>query len=331
MKKGNSYPLLDVLRKGNIYDLHRFQGMQSFQKNMADYESEAYSLKFYPRLPMLSNYRSLEQVMEEGIYVSYHQQPAWEMPESCHPYHVIGINMTRKNMRFENVLDGKKWIWEGIIDDDITINPAFVTGQSSWDRENDFMIIFLAQETIAQVAYETIDPDSVVLLPHFLTRDPIIHQIGRSLKAELETQGQWSRLFIDSLKTALAVNLLRRYAIHQGEIRDYTDGLSKYKLKQTIDYITDHLSENLSLLDIATIVKMSPCYFANLFKCSTGLTVSQYINQRRISKAKQLLRRPDLKIIEIAQAVGFESHSHFNRTFRKWTGSSPTAYRKDRK
>lgn len=301
------------------------------KKAMTDYESEAYALKFYSRLPILSNYRSLEQILQEGIYVSYHQKPAWKTPESCHPYHVIGINMTRTNMRLDHVLDGKKWTQQGVFDDDITVNPAFVTGQSSWDAENDFMIIMLPQETIAQVAYETIDPDSVELLPHFSTRDPIIHQIGRSLKAELEIQGQWSRLFIDSLKTALSINLLRRYAIHQGEIRNYTDGLSKYKLKKTINYITDHLSENLSLLDIATELKMSPCYFSNLFKCSTGLTVGQYITQRRISKAKQLLRRLDLKIIEIAQAVGFESHSHFNRTFRKWTGTSPTMFREDRK
>jgi AraC-like DNA-binding protein len=76
---------------------------------------------------------------------------------------------------------------------------------------------------------------------------------------------------------------------------------------------------------------MSPCYFASLFKYSTGLTVNQYVTQRRISKAKRLLKQPGLKIIEVGQAVGFESHSYFTRTFRKWTGTNPTTYREDRK
>jgi AraC family transcriptional regulator len=290
---------------------------------MSDYESESAFLKFYPRLPILSNYHSDYQLAQEGIYVCCHQQPAWETPEACPPFHTIGINLKRQ--------DGRRKIQQRVFDNDIVIVPAHVTSQTNWDREIEFMMVFLPPESIAQVAYETIDPDSVELLPHFDIFDPTIYQIGLSLKAELETQGQWSHLFIDSLKTALSVNLLRRYTIHKGRILEYTDGLSKYKLRQAVDYISDHLSEDLSLLDIAKVVKMSPCYFASLFKYSTGLTVNQYVTQRRISKAKRLLKQPGLKIIEVGQAVGFESHSYFTRTFRKWTGTNPTTYREDRK
>jgi YesN/AraC family two-component response regulator len=96
-------------------------------------------------------------------------------------------------------------------------------------------------------------------------------------------------------------------------------------------YIHDHLSENIGLQDIAGEVNMSPCYLASLFKRSIWLTVNQYVAQRRISKAKRLLKLPQLKIIEVAQAVGFESHSHFNRIFRKWTGTTSVTYREDRK
>jgi AraC family transcriptional regulator len=132
------------------------------------------------------------------------------------------------------------------------------------------------------------------------------------------------------MKTALAVNLLHRYSNYKGEIKEYQDGMPKYKLKQAIDYIHAHLYENLSLQEIAAIVNMSPCYFVMLFKRSTGLTVNQYIIRCRLSRAKHLLRLPNLKIIEVAQAVGVESHSYFTQAFRTHTGVTPTEYREDR-
>lgn len=298
---------------------------------MSDYESESAFLEFYPRLPLLSNYRSDYQLAGEGIYVCCHQQPAWETPEAVPPYHVIGLNMKRQMLQTERFLDGQRRVQQRVFDNDIVVVPAHVPTQTSWDREIEFMMLFLPPETIAQVAYETIDPDSVELLPHFDTPDPLIHQIGLLLKSELESQKQWSRLFIDSLKIIFSVELLRRYAIHNGKLQDYEDGLSKYRLNRVIDYIHDHLSKNLSLQDIAGEVKMSACYLSTLFKRSTGLTINQYVTQRRISKAKQLLKLPGLMIIEVAQAVGFESHSHFDLAFRKWTGTAPTAYRENRK
>jgi AraC family transcriptional regulator len=298
---------------------------------MLDYTSELTTLQFYPRLPRLSNYHSNYQLVQEGIYVSYHQQPAWEMPESCIPFHTIAINLSRKKLRSERSLGGQRQIDWRVSYSEVAVVPAHVSTQASWDQEAEFMMLILPPETIAQAAYETIDPDSVELLPHFDAPDPLIHQIGLSLKAELESPGQWSRLFIDAMKTALAVNLLRKYATHKGEIKEYQDGMPKYKLKQAIDYITAHLTGDLSLLDIATEVKMSPSYFATLFKCSTGLTVNQYITQRRISIAKRLLKQPGSKVIDVAQAVGFESHSYFAKVFRKQTGTTPIAYRNDRK
>jgi AraC family transcriptional regulator len=97
------------------------------------------------------------------------------------------------------------------------------------------MILLLDSDRIAQVAYETIDPDSVELLPHFDASDPVLHQIGLSFKAELESRQEWNYLVMDSLKNILSITLLRNYATHKGMIREYEDGLSKQKLKQVID------------------------------------------------------------------------------------------------
>ena len=64
------------------------------------------------------------------------------------------------------------------------------------------------------------------------------------------------------------------------------------------------------------------------FKKATGLTFTDYLGRVRVEKAKSLLLNPNLRISEIAYAVGFQSLRHFNRVFRELTGQSPTDFRK---
>jgi AraC family transcriptional regulator len=77
--------------------------------------------------------------------------------------------------------------------------------------------------------------------------------------------------------------------------------LSKYKLRQAVNYINEHSDQNLTLAEIAAAVRMSPNYFASLFKQSTGLTPHQYVMKCRIEKAKQLLHHQQLTLVEIGK------------------------------
>lgn len=105
-------------------------------------------------------------------------------------------------------------------------------------------------------------------------------------------------------------------------------GLSKRKLQQTIQYINQNLSEDLSLQTIATHIGFSQYYFCRLFKESTGLTPYQYIIQQRIERAKQLLVQDNHSIVDVALQVGFANQSHFCQRFRRITGVSPRTYRR---
>jgi len=73
---------------------------------------------------------------------------------------------------------------------------------------------------------------------------------------------------------------------------------------------------------------LSTFYFCKMFKKATGLTFTDYLGRVRVEKAKSLLLNPNLRISEIAYAVGFQSLTHFNRVFRELTGRSPTNFRK---
>ena len=92
-------------------------------------------------------------------------------------------------------------------------------------------------------------------------------------------------------------------------------------------FIHDHLAEPMSLEAVAGAVNVSPFHFCKLFKRSTGLTFTDFVNRARVEKAKRLLMRPAARITEVAYDVGFQSLSHFNRSFRRIAAESPSEFR----
>jgi AraC family transcriptional regulator len=94
-----------------------------------------------------------------------------------------------------------------------------------------------------------------------------------------------------------------------------------------LDYIGDNLAEDLSLGQLAAVVDMSPHYFAELFKKSTGQTPHQYLLLRRIERAKNRIAHANCSIIEAGIEAGFSNPSHFARVFRKLMGTSPSGFK----
>lgn len=100
-------------------------------------------------------------------------------------------------------------------------------------------------------------------------------------------------------------------------------------ISQVFSYITNHYSEMLYLDLIAQRVNMNPKYLSRVFKNKVGITITEYISMVRISKAKELLVKTNMKIEEIGTAVGFENRTTFFRLFKKMEGMPPNRYRKD--
>jgi len=83
----------------------------------------------------------------------------------------------------------------------------------------------------------------------------------------------------------------------------------------------------LSLAEIAAASDLSQFHFARAFRKSTGLTPQQYLMQQRIERAKELLAKNDLPIVEISLQTGFKNQSHFTTLFRKYTKFTPKLWR----
>ncbi|MFL6588984.1 MAG: helix-turn-helix domain-containing protein [Chthoniobacterales bacterium] len=106
-----------------------------------------------------------------------------------------------------------------------------------------------------------------------------------------------------------------------------SNGPESVRIWKARNYIHEHAAEELSLEKVARAANTSANYFSEKFKEATGTTFVNYVARARYEKAVALLREADLRVSEIAFAVGFQSLSQFNRVFKKFAGLSPSEYR----
>lgn len=99
-------------------------------------------------------------------------------------------------------------------------------------------------------------------------------------------------------------------------------------IQTAVEYINDHIKEDLTIDEICSSVYMSKYYFCRLFKEKIGLTVMEYILKTRIMMAKELLSVGTLSITDVSETCAFSSVSYFSRVFKSETGVSPLHYKK---
>ncbi len=261
----------------------------------------------------------------DNIYYEHHQQPKFDTPEHQGSWHVIA-HCPAVEVSGERWLDGKLKT-EARNQGDIAVIPAGISQRCNWNTLAQFTILAIAPTLLEQVGQDLVNCDRIELIPHYMTeQDILIQGIFSALRQELESGKIGGYLLIDSLKTTLAIHLLRNYCTTQPRLSSYTDGLSKSKLQQVTEYINEYLHEEVKLIELAAIAQISPYHFLRLFKQSMGITPHQYILQRRIDKAKYLLEQTELSMAEIAFRVGFCDQSHFTRCFKRLLGITPKQF-----
>ena len=101
------------------------------------------------------------------------------------------------------------------------------------------------------------------------------------------------------------------------------------QIQQSVDYIEEHLSENIRIEKLAGIAALSPFYYQRLFRRLVKKPVIEYMKLRRMAKAAEVLLQKETRILDIALDLGFSSHEHFSRTFKATFGITPEDYRKE--
>jgi len=159
---------------------------------------------------------------------------------------------------------------------------------------------------------------------HVSLQDALLSQLVTTLIDETEG-GFADRILIESLGTALCIRLAQRFV---GDLSLPTSkGLSPERLRRVRDYIEAHLEDDLSLTVLAEVACLSPYHFSRSFKEAAGAGPQHYVMQRRLERAKTLMRQTKQPLALIALEAGFTDQSHLTSIFRRETGKTPGRYR----
>jgi len=196
-----------------------------------------------------------------------------------------------------------------------------------WDKALDVLILGVGIDTLNAVLADVPGASNCQLVPAFGLKDAFLRQHMLALREDVAAGCPTGRLLGETICTSIAVRAAQCYSTTRFDFKNYRRGLSASCRSLILEYIDEHLGEDLSIAQLAGLAGMGSHYFRKLFSISTGLPVHEYVVQARIKRATHLLRHADHSIVEIALQVGFSSQSHFTAEFHRRLGITPAAYR----
>jgi AraC family transcriptional regulator len=177
-----------------------------------------------------------------------------------------------------------------------------------------------------------VDPDlrfaEAELEPRLLFEDDGLWQTVLKLKAQIGSTDPRDRMYAEALGGLLAHELLRLDGAIPAPRPANRGGLAGWQQRRVMDFMEEHLAEEISLNVLADLVRLSPYHFLRSFKQSFGEPPHRYWTEQRIERAKALLANPRASITGISFDVGFSGASAFSSAFHRITGQTPTDYRR---
>jgi AraC family transcriptional regulator len=224
---------------------------------------------------------------------------------------VQGLRQVRAGRSFtSNMLHGE-----------MTLMPGGVASEWSWNSTCDRLDVAVSAAVFG-------DGSTLEAVDRFVFRDAEMEAVCRLLFAELTRNGAPDRLAVESLAMNVAEMLLLRHSCaSQAAKRMPSSGLTRRRAQQVLDYVEANLSGELSLGELARIAGLSLHHFARMFRRTLGMAPYRYVLERRMERAKWMLRSSKVSFVDIGLSTGFYSHSHFASTFRRMVGVTPTEFR----
>ncbi len=209
----------------------------------------------------------------------------------------------------------------------VCVTPAGQSLSAEWNASLDHMGMFLNASFVSKTAAENGFSPNVEFAEVHTKQDPLIQNLGLALLETADHSDQLGSLFADSLIQTLTLHLLSNYTQTAPAPALSSGGLAGYRLNRVIEFIDANLENDISLADLAAVAELSSFHFSRSFRKSTGKTPQQYVMQQRLERAKLLLARPELPIVEVSLRSGFKNQSHFTSWFRKYTSFTPKLWR----
>lgn len=206
---------------------------------------------------------------------------------------------------------------------------AVSSGDIDFVRENCKQQRFAESDGVGRLSRDPVTN----LKYHFVITTAFVSRLCIESGMEMEQALRLSDFYIlrlDNLHTCQAV-----INLHDHMVLDFTGKMHILKRSSRlskpvticIDYIYIHIKERITVEDLAEYSGLSASYLSRLFKKETGVSVSDYVREKKIEKAQHLLKFCDFSLVEIANYLSFSSQSHFIQLFKDFTGMTPKKYR----
>jgi AraC family transcriptional regulator len=213
-----------------------------------------------------------------------------------------------------------------LLRDNFSLIPSGVTIRADTPAPIRFIQILQSPATYDGIISDTVRGGTAHLEPRTALHDPLVSQIASTIANEID-HGLLDDILADALNTVLAVQIVRHYVDRSAISLTRPSGLSRERLQRVCDYIEAHLDNRMTLTDLAAVACLSPYHFSRSFKQAVGAGPQRYVMQRRLERAKTLMRRTDRPLAWIAQETGFADQSHLTSIFRRETRVTPGQYR----
>lgn len=213
----------------------------------------------------------------------------------------------------------------------ICLTPGNAVAQWQHQGHPEILQVYLRQSIYdsAVAAMYGCDLAAAEIVPRFAMTDPLLEQLAVAIANSLREGTAEDGLYIDTLAQMIAAHLARHHSTRSKPPRvPAPQRISGWRMRRLVEFIEENLGGDLSLERMAAEVEVSPLYLARAFKAAVGEPPHRYVLERRLERAKELLRGTDTPIVEVALSAGFSSQSHLSNWFLRQVGVSPAVYRR---
>jgi AraC family transcriptional regulator len=196
-----------------------------------------------------------------------------------------------------------------------------------WESDIKILKVDLPDAAFQAIAEEA-GAENVEIHSSTKFEDKRVDALLSAIQAEEEAGQLSGRLYMDSIAQALASTLVQLRGNLRRKLPSYRCGLTAKQLSRVKELVYGRIDREVSLQEMASAAGLSSNYFNQMFRKSTGQAAHQFVLNARVEHAKDLLKSPRLRIIDIAVSCGFQTSQHFARVFRSVCALTPTEYRR---
>jgi len=189
---------------------------------------------------------------------------------------------------------------------------------------------YISPNFLVQVANETFDCGISAIILHDVLgiEDPVLNWLNEQFIHEVSSGSPGGRLYFDALALQASIHLLRNYATIRFKPPRPHGRFSLAQTRLLEDYIEHNIERNITLDELAAACNCTPAQFARKFRVHYQISPHVFVLQRRVEKARQLLRKHSLPLKEVALDCGFSDQSHLTRIFHRFVRCTPGEYRR---